>query len=372
MAHPQFTIELEDAKKGLYSRIPHALLKIARRNSLKRCSSNLLGMIFTHTRKVSEDRRVRDEQGLWHVVSEERREGYRFTYDSVQKELGRGRSTVASAFEELRDLKLVKKIDRDGNGTQYVYDGAAVAGQYITVPRYLYTMQACIEGTWRTLTDAEVIVLAYIMSECSAPMNGGDPERGGGYCKTSYRMLAALLGLAQSTVRRAVSALLKGNFIRRRKGQKGVNGKQLSKYTVSSKLFIFRKYKKRYVSEKEYTEIRNQYYKDLQNDAKAYASKCYAEARRHMDFRDNEIDLLDAIEAYKAAEKTGDRKVIYAAAVRKKAAQAKGRAVLARLGLEPKDLKVQVSCTCCNDVGYLDGDKDKLCPCFPGGTPWKG
>ena len=372
MAHPQFTIELEDAKKGLYSRIPHALLKIARRNSLKRCSSNLLGMIFTHTRKVSEDRRVRDEQGLWHVVSEERREGYRFTYDSVQKELGRGRSTVASAFEELRDLKLVKKIDRDGNGTQYVYDGAAVAGQYITVPRYLYTMQACIEGTWRTLTDAEVIVLAYIMSECSAPMKGGDPERGGGKCETSYRMLAALLGLAQSTVRRAVSALLKGNFIRRRKGQKGVNGKQLSKYTVSSKLFIFRKYKKRYVSEKEYKEIRSQYYKDLQNDATAYANKCNEIAQRSLAYRDISIDFEEAKDAYLSAKKTNDRKSIHVAGLRYNEVMAQRRAVLARLGLEPKDLKVQVSCTCCNDVGYLDGDKDKLCPCFPGGTPWKG
>lgn len=371
MAHPQFTIELEDAKKGLYSRIPHALLKVAHRNNLKRCAGNLLAMIFTHTRKVSEERRVRDENGLWHVVQEERREGYRFTYDSVRQELGRGRATVASAFEELRDMKLIKKIDRDGNGTQYVYDGQAVGGKYITVPRYLYTMQACIEGTWRALTDAEVIVLAYIMSECSAPMNGGDPERGGGKCKTSYRTLAALLGIAQSTVRRAISALLKGHFIRRRKDQKGVNGKQLSTYTVSSKLFIFRKYKKHYVSKKEYTEIRENYYKELQSEAQAYAAKCNAEARRHMDFRDIEIDLHDAHEAYMSAKATGDKRMIQAAGLQKNAVLAQRRAILARFGLEPADLKVQVSCTCCQDKGYIGEDKTNLCPCFPGGTPWK-
>ena len=367
MAHPQFTIELEDAKKGLYSRVPYALPFAVRGHRLKRCARNLLASIYTYTREKVEERYEKDEKGKDKLIRETKRMGYRFTYDQVQKELGRGRSTVACAFEELRDLELIQKIDRDGSGTQYVYMGDPVGGQFYVVPLYLFTMKALMKDGWRTLTDAEIYVLSYMMTECSSPAKKGNPRKGGGVCETSYRMLARKLGLAQSTVRRAISALLEGNFIRRRKRFTGKNRHQLSKYEVSVKLFIYKKYVKRYTSEEEYMKIRTEYYADLCAESEARAEKFLrlanrSETYKKMTQRYNSYELPIA-----KADIAGDKKELRRLKNEKEWYKKQRRAILARMGIELEDLEVQRNCTCCNDTGRIG---EKLCGCFPGGTPW--
>ena len=368
MAHPQFTIELEDAKKGLYSRIPHALPFAVRGRRLKRCARNLLASIYTYTREKVEERYEKDEKGKDKLIRETKRMGYRFTYDQVQKELGRGRSTVACAFEELRDLELIQKIDRDGSGTQYVYMGDPVGGQFYVVPLYLYTMKAKMAEGWRTLTDAEVYVLSYMMTECSSPANKGNPRKGGGTCETSYRMLARKLGLAQSTVRRAISALLEGKFIRRQKRFRGKNRHQLSKYEVSVKLFIYKKYVKRYPSEEEYMKIRTEYYADLRAESEARAEKFLRRANRSEVFK-NIVRRLNTY-PYKLAkaEIAGDQKEYRRLKNEEEWYQKRRLLVLERMGIDEDDLVVQRNCTCCNDTGQVGA---KRCGCFPGGNPWE-
>ena len=345
-----FKFNLDKSKWGLNFRVPLNLPV----TGLKQASRSLLENVFSFTRQKGEE------------VT-----GSRYTYDSACEELGRGRSTVATAFKELRDLDLIKKTDRDVEGTEYVYIGDPTSGKFYIIPAYLYSMTIYIDGKERKLTATEVHVLAYLMTECASPINGGKVARTGkvihvGFAPTSYRKLHRILKYAVSGIRRAIENLSNAGLITRRK--EGRSAMRLSKYRVFAGLYVYKKYAKKARNEAEEVKIRTEYYTELREQAEEHAQICENKAESDKEFQTNRAALSKVeIEEVKAEvyepENAAKLKELFK---RRKLLQRERTRILARLGLREDDLVVQCNCEKCKDRGRLSNNE--WCTCYPGGA----
>lgn len=347
-----FKITLSKEKWGLFNRVPLNLPISSKNGKLKPSARELLEKVFAFTRRKGDE------------IS-----GTRLTYAQVSEETGRVRSTVAAAFEELRDANLIKRLDRDVDGTQYVYTGEATSGQFYLIPQYLHTLEIRIKGTYRRLTSAEVHVLAYLMSECAAPTNGARISDSGKYlhggvCRTSYKKLSRVLHYAVASVRRAIGALMKARLVTRPNFRKGVNGAHLSGYEVHPGLYVYKRYVKKARTPEEETKIRTNYYADLREQAKERAMKYMGIAERNKAFRANRAQLgkyeLSLAKAELYAPDTlptlrGERLALLE----------ERDAILKGIGLTLRDITLQCCCPVCKDEGRLASGE--WCTCYPGG-----
>ena len=366
-----FKLNLNESEWGRYERVPLSLPVYGRNGKrLNPSARSLLAEIYSLTRtievptKTDRGEILRDKSG--EPIMQKVKAGARFTYEKVVEELGRGRSTVAQAFTKLREEELIKKVDRDIDGTEYVYVGEPAGGKYYVYPLYLHTMTICVNGEYRQLTTVEVHVLGYLMSECASPKNGGDPQRGGGRCKTSYKKLARELQYSVSAIRQAIYNLMKARAVYRPERFKGLNRKKLSRYEVNSGLYLYKKYiKKKANTREEEIKIRAEYYAELREESQRRAEKYMAIAQHNAIFKSVALQLrtldiqIPKAELYEPDKLPGLEK-------QKALLQTKQKKALSRIGLTLEDINVQCNCELCQDKGVLPNGK--WCTCYPSGT----
>ena len=349
---PAFRINLEESKRGLFNIVR---LNLPARNGgrrLRPSSRALQEKISSFTRQG--DREQADKLS-----------GTRFTYEQGCKEFGCCRATFAAALDELRQANLIKKVDRDVDGTEYVYIGPPTAGKFYVIPQYLYTMEIYVDGEYRGITPSQVRVLAYLMTECSSPLNGGNVNYGGGVCRTSYKKLARVLKLSENVIREAIALLMKARLVYRPARNKGKNGKKLSGYEVKSALYIYKKYAKKAKTPEEEDKKRTQYYAELRTHAQRRLNYVENLVEKDATFKENKKELRTTELALVKAEYQGvDAKKVFELNVRVERLKKDRAVILSRLGIDEEELTLQCSCERCKDTGRIDG---KWCTCYPGG-----
>ena len=288
----------------------------------------------------------------------------RLTYRQIEEEFGYAHSTVGAAFAQLNGAELIKKGERDQDGTEYTYAGELEGKKFFIIPQYLYTAEVCASGSYRKMNGCEIRVLSYLMTECSRKENGGG-KMGGGVCWCSYRKLARIIGICEKSVRKAIDILLKAKIIFRPEHQKGRNGYKLSGYEVNASLYVYKRYvKKSARTQQEENAARHQYYEELRRQEEARVERYRAKAWKDSSFVANYKKVSSATIAHAKASVRNPSEVPYWEAELKRLKKQR-RFILQRLGFEEEDLEVQYLCARCKDTGQLpDG---KPCTCYPGG-----
>ena len=356
MAKPEFRINLEEEKRGLYQRFPLNLPATRLNgNRLRPSSRNILGKVKTFTR-TSKNNRTQETVKL----------GSRFTYEQLKQEFGCSRATIALGLEELRSEGLIKKSDRDIKGTEYVYTGESTSGKFYIVPQYLYTLDVCVDGEYQRLTTTAVHVLAYLMTECAYVGNGGKPNYGGGVCCTSYKKLAEDLHFSKNAVKKAINTLMKANLVFRPAESKGKNGRKLSGYRVSAKLYILRKYAKKAATPEAEKVKREKYYKELRDESERRASVFLARAKKDKWFSEkyDAYRLKKTIEIAKAELHSPEMVTSIKKEIKELRTALESK--LSKMGLCWSDITIQRNCPTCGDTGVHPSGQ--ACTCYPGGN----
>lgn len=347
-----FRINLEESKRGLFNIVR---LNLPTRNGgrrLRPSSRALQEKIVSFTRQGDNEQK-------------DKLSGTRFTYEQGCKEFGCCRATFASALDELRQANLVKKVDRDVDGTEYVYIGPPTAGKFYVIPQYLYTVEIYVDGAYRGITPAQVRVLAYLMTECSSPLNGGNVNYGGGVCRTSYKKLARVLKLSENVIREAIALLMKARLVYRPARNKGKNGKKLSGYEVKSALYIYKKYAKKAKTSEDEQKKRVEYYAELRAQAQRRLNYVENIVEKDSSYMETYKSLRKAeLDAVKAEMQGADEKTKLETKARVARLKKERVLILSRLGIAEEELTLQCSCERCKDTGIIDG---KWCTCYPGG-----
>lgn len=271
MAQARIKNNLPDEKKGLFNRLPHSIY----RKRLSPSSVAFAGKIFTFTDDVGEH-------------------DCRLTYDIVREEFGVCRQTVANGFKTLSATGQISRVDRDIKGTAFRYIGDLHGKQYDVVPQYLYTAEICPRGAeWRKMTSSEIRVLARMMTACADQRNGGNARSGGGTYKASLKELSRVLVLSETSVKRAVYALMRAKLVFREKGK---NRFKNSEYRVASCLYEYQSFQKKTKKQPKATVSaqveavnaraeRESYYAKLQEAAQNRVDKYMAIANKNARFR---------------------------------------------------------------------------------------
>ena len=341
----RFQINLSEEKLGLYSTVPYSMPNRHRGQRLKPTARAVLEKVCSLSNKAKTP-------------------VCRFTYEQLRAEYGRGHSTIGDGIAQLKELGLIKKIDRDCRGTEYVYVGETFGKSYYVIPLYLYTMTANFDGTWRKLTYVEVRVLGYLMTQCANPKNGGRERDGGGVCKTSYKAMAKTLGIAESSAEAAVLALISTFLVQRSSAQVGKNRFKDSGYTVSSSLYIYKRYAGKGKTDEEKENARAEYYAELRAAAERTKEKNVAKANRSRRFRELDAERRCLILPIAKAELEERKEELAALKAEDKRLKWEQGKVLYSIGLTLKDLTVQYVCKECSDTGKLKGGA--RCRCYPG------
>lgn len=207
MANIAMKITLPEEKQGFFCRVP---LRMGRKKSPT--ARAIAGKIFgVSSRKGA--------PSCW------------TSYDQIQEEFGICRSTVAASLGVLKEDNLIQEKKRDREGTAYTYVGE-VGRRYNVVPLYLFTAEFVASGKKWRLTKAQVLVLSHLMTESRRPKNNGKYEG-------SIAQLARELSLSETTVKKALSVLMKARLIYRPVEDKGINGHKLTRYSVAKELFDY-------------------------------------------------------------------------------------------------------------------------------------
>lgn len=350
----EFLITLEKSKWGLYNRVPENLPTSFENKRITPTARAIEEKVFNFTRKKKSEK-----------TGEEKQFGCRFTYEQMISETGRGRSTVAAALEELRSKGIIQKTNRDIDGTEYIYVGDPTSGAYYVIPQYLYSVELCVKGEYRRITGVQTHVLAYLMTQCAAPMNGGKPNCGGGICKTSFKKLARVLNFSVAAVRAAIHTLMKARVVFRTERNKGKNGKKLSGYEVHAGLYLYRKYIKKAKTVAEEEGKRDSYYTDLREQAQRRAEKYFAIASKNKDFL-SVHKKISGLKIREAKAELYEPDTLPALEAEKRALMKERKTLLSRMGLKVSDISLQCSCSVCKDKGRLPSGG--WCTCYPGGA----
>lgn len=347
------TLKLQESKLGLFNRVPLSLYR--QKYDGRRFSPSayaLSGKIYNFSNTSDTD------------------SSCRLTYDQVREEFGWARSTTASAFEQLRTAEKVKKIDRDQDGTAYVYVDR-LKGQYDNIPQYLFTAEIFIGGECRRMTLSEIRVLGRLMTECSYAGNGGTPTGGGTYY-VSNKKLARILNLSETTIKKAIRALLKAKLIFRSKENKGKNRYKLSGYQVARECYLYKKYavkrKKTVVNvvpkeikDANYRADRERYYAKRRDLATSRAELILAQANKNSKFKTNSTSL-SLIEIALAKAEILTPKDLPKIQRQQKELQAERLDILASMGIKEEDLRPKWACEKCSDTGFLPNGR--ACGCY--------
>ena len=211
MAKAAFTINLAEEKQGFFCRVP---LRMGQRGRKQSPTTRLIaGKIYG-------------------VSSKKGSTSCRTSYAQLQEEFGVCRSTVATSLGTLKENKLIEEKKRNHDGTDYTYVGVNCC-QCNEVPMYLFTAKFFISGEERRLTKAQALVLGFLMSETYRLGNKGKYEG-------SIAQIARELSLSETTVKKALSILMKARLIYRPAEDKGQNGHKLTKYSVAKELFFYK------------------------------------------------------------------------------------------------------------------------------------
>lgn len=351
MAQARIKNNLPDEKKGLFNRLPLSIY----RKRLSPSSVAFAGKIFTFTDNVGEH-------------------DCRLTYDVVREEFGVCRQTIANGIKRLSLTGQISRIDRDMKGTAFRYIGDLQGKQYDVVPQYFYTAEICLRGEdlWRKMTHSEIRVLARMMTACADWRNGGNARSGGGIYKASLKELSRVLGLSETSVKRAIYALMRARLIFREKGK---NRFKNSEYRVASCLYEYQGYQKKTKKQRKETVSaqaeavnaraeRERYYAKLQELAQNRVDKYMAIANKNARFRAVTLDL-SKLELAMAKAELYDVENVAALRGKKMALQAERRQLLVDMNLSEELLRPNWKCRYCEDTGYLPNGKQ--CTCFPVG-----
>lgn len=343
MATATITINLPEEKRGLFSRVP---LRIGK-SKLSPSSHAIAGKICSFSRVKKPDAVCRT------------------SYDQLQQEFGVARATVAAALRVLQEDELISE-SRDSKGTAYKYLGE-IGRKYDVVPQYLYTADFIVAGEKKRLTKAQVRVLSHIMTECKRPKNMGKYE-------CSNAILARLLDLSETTIKKSIKILLKARLIYRPAGDKGCNGHKLTSYQVNKNLYIYEQFKKnvkrveptasKTISDIDKRDQRVRYY-DLRRNEMArrvekYRMQVYTAVPK---FKELEEELRKIALPLVTAEhrKLNTYPILLA---KKQDLEEKRRLLMQRYNIVEDRFKESyyATCHCCNDTGVLrDG---KMCNCY--------
>lgn len=352
------TLNMPESKLGLFNRVPLSLYR--QKGDEGRFTPSayaLFGKIYNFSRTSNPDATCR------------------LTYGQVREEFGFARSTVASAFEQLRTSNKIEKIDRDQDGTAYKATEKCSGRQYDNIPQYLYTAEICVSGDRRRLNLSEIRVLARLMTECAYHGNGGNPKTGGGTYRVSNKKLARLLNLSETTVKKALLSLMKAGLVYRSARNKGINRYKLSGYEVSRECYVYTKYiAKRKVSAPKTTKDvesanaradRERYYSLLREQAQRRAERYLGIANKSENFRDvsKRLSLMEISLA--KAEIAGDAQRLSGLTAEKALLQAQRRKILFDMNLSEAMLVPRYACKCCSDTGFLPNGK--ACKCYDTG-----
>lgn len=353
------TLKLEESKLGLFNRVPLSLYR--QKDDERRLTPSsyaLFGKIynFSHTS---------DSEAMC-----------RLTYDQVRHEYGWARSTVAAAFDQLRSSKKIRKIDRDQDGTAYAYVDELPGKQYDNIPQYLYTAEICVSGERRRMKESEIRVLARFMTECAYPKNGGNPLNGGGVYNVSNKKLARLVCLSETTVKKAIRALMKARLVYRSAKNKGINRYKLSGYEVARECYVYKKYavkRKAKSQESLPNEIkaandradRARFYAQRREEAQARADKYLAIANGSEHFK-TVTKKLSLMEIELAKAELHNPCKLPELKEEKRRLQAERAQSLLVLDITEEMLVPQWTCKKCEDSGFLPNGR--ACGCYdPGG-----
>lgn len=159
----------------------------------------------------------------------------RLTYQYLKDEYGFCQQTIADALGTLREMGEIERVRRDMKGTEYRFAGRNSA-RYDVIPRLLrYGTIKDKDGIRRKLFTSEIRVLANIMTECSDKKNGGNGKNGGGTYRASFKQMAYVLNLSETTVQNAIHNLIAAGIVV--KHEKGINRFKNSAYRVRTRIY---------------------------------------------------------------------------------------------------------------------------------------
>lgn len=286
----------------------------------------------------------------------------RFTYDQLRVEFGYAKSTIARAIGCLKDAHVIERKERDVDGTEYIYVGTPHGAKSYVIPACFQTAQikGKFDADYRPIKDSEVRVLCYLMTACKAP------EAYRKTCKTSYRKLARVLHLAESTVREALDELMSARLVFRAKHFKGKNGQLLSRYQVNASLYEWKEWCTLEKPTKAQENVRREgYYKRLRDNAQEMVDFNLATLRaKSPRFREIERRLNNL--TFPLAEAEYYEKPNLPELQAKKAwLEAEKVKVILKYDLTPAELKAETFCNCptCKDTGKTPSGE--RCTCYP-------
>ncbi len=357
MSATVLTLNLDESKLGLFNRVPLSLYR--QKDDERRFTPSayaLLGKIYNFSKTSNPDAACR------------------LTYRQVREEFGFARSTVASAFEQLSSSKKIEKIDRDQDGTAYKATEECSGRQYDNIPQYLYTAEICVSGERRRLNLSEIRVLARLMTECAYHGNGGNAKTGGGTYRVSNKKLARLLNLSETTVKKALLALMKAGLVFRSSKNKGINRYKLSGYEVSRDCYIYTKYiaKRKVSAPKTSKDVesanartdRERYYSALREQAERRAERYRAIANKNENFRDV-TKRLSLIEITIAKAELREPTKVSGLIEQKSFLQAQRTKILLDMNLSEEMIVPRWACDKCSDTGFLPNGR--ACKCYDTG-----
>ena len=347
MAKAAFTINLAEEKQGFFCRVP---LRMGQRGRKHSPTTRLIaGKIYGVSSK-------KGSTSCW------------TSYDQMQEEFGVCRSTVATSLGTLKENKLIEEKKRDRDGTAYTYVGEA-SRRYNIVPLYLFTADVVIDGKQCRLTKAQVLLLSHLMTETKRPKNNGKYEG-------SIAQLARELALSETTVKKALSILMKARLIYRPAEDKGKNGHKLTRYSVAKELFEYERKRRIRAAKAEKTA---QDPKIAALNAKAERESFYAAQRRRAELRAEKylgqvnvavpgfVDVnkkLKIMELEQAKAEYTNSSGLMDVLARRRELEAQRRELMQRYQISEERMKPEYYATCkrCYDTGTLPNGRG--CTCY--------
>lgn len=347
--------------KGLFDRVPLSFY----RKGLRPSAVTVCAKVFTFT-------------------GEDAEQNCRLTYQKLREEYGFCRQTIADALGTLRAQGEIERVRRDMSGTDYRFIGRN-STRYDVIPRLLrYGTIKDKEGIRRKLFTSEIRVLANIMTACSDPRNGGNGKNGGGTYRASFKQMAYILNLSETTVQNAIHNLIAAGIVL--KNETGVNRFKNSAYRVHRYIYNYQNFQETKVSPKKAAEqeVRNV---NARNDRQAYYDRSQAKLEARVDkymlpatqdaeYKEIETLLRENNSKFRGA--WGNRTAMEALLAKNETLLLKRRGILERLELEialpfwdeeriNESLeKVFSRCKECGDTGTLPNGKQ--CTCWRGGS----
>lgn len=354
----------ETTEKGLFDRVPLSMY----RKGLRPSAVTVCAKVFMYT-------------------GEEKGQNCRLTYKDLRDEYGFCKQTIADALGTLRAQGVIERVRRDMKGTDYRFVGRSSA-QYDVIPHVLRTGTIKDkDGVRRKLLTSEIRVLANIMTACADQRNGGNVKKGGGTYHASYKQMAYILDLSETTVQNAIHNLIAAGIVY--KHEAGVNRFKNSAYRVRHYIYNYQQHQEGRISPKKAAEreVRNV---NARNDRQAYYDRSKAELEARVDkymlpatkdaeYQETQALLMENNSKFKGA--WGNRPAMEALMAKNEALLLKRRGILERLELDSalpfwneerinEKLKPKFArCKECSDTGERPNGYQCTCWRHYGGKP---